>query len=41
MSISDRTGNYRDVGEALGLWLEPSPIPSGVLLRGGKLDTLT
>ena len=41
MSISDRTGNYRDVGEALGLWLEPSPIPSGVLLRGGKFDTLT
>lgn len=33
--------NYRDVGEALGLWLDPSPVPTGRLLRGGKLDTLT
>ena len=41
MSISDRTTNYRDVGEALGLWLDPSPVPSGKLLRGGKLYTLT
>lgn len=36
-----RPPNYRDVGEALGLWLEPSPLPAGRLLRGGKLDALT
>lgn len=39
--MSHGTSNYRDVGEALGLWLEPSPILPGRLLRGGKLDTLT
>jgi protein-tyrosine phosphatase len=33
--------NFRDVGEALGLWLEPSPIPARRLLRGGKFDQLT
>lgn len=32
--------NYRDVGESLGLWLDPSPIPAGRLLRGGRLDPL-
>lgn len=32
--------NYRDVGDALSLWLEP-PIPRGRLLRGGKLDAMT
>lgn len=36
-----RPPNFRDVGEALGLWLDPSPIPEGRLLRGGKFDTLT
>jgi protein-tyrosine phosphatase len=41
MSSSHGTANHRDVGEALGLWMEPSPIPSGRLLRGGKFDTLT
>lgn len=35
-----RPPNYRDVGEALGLWLEPSPVPCGRLLRGGKFDQL-
>jgi len=33
--------NFRDVGEALGLWLDPPPIPAGRLLRGGRLDALT
>jgi protein-tyrosine phosphatase len=33
--------NYRDVGDALGLWLSPSPIPPGRLLRGGKFDQMT
>lgn len=33
--------NYRDVGEVLGLWLDPSPVPTGRLLRGGKLDATT
>ncbi len=32
--------NFRDVGEALGLWLDPSPIATGRLLRGGKFDQL-
>ena len=41
MTISDGVHNYRDVGEALGLWLDPSPVPVGRLLRGGKFDTLT
>lgn len=33
--------NFRDVGEALGLWLDPSPIRVGRLFRGGRLDGLT
>ncbi|HEV8612700.1 MAG TPA: tyrosine-protein phosphatase [Gemmatimonadales bacterium] len=33
--------NYRDVGEALGLWLDPSPLRTGRLFRGGRLDELT
>lgn len=33
--------NFRDVGEALGLWLDPSPLPAGRLFRGGRLDALT
>lgn len=33
--------NFRDVGETLGLWLDPSPIPAGRLFRGGRLDALT
>lgn len=37
----NRPPNYRDVGEALGLWLDPSPIPVGRLLRGGRMDPLT
>ncbi|MEZ4302121.1 MAG: tyrosine-protein phosphatase [Polyangiaceae bacterium] len=40
MSGQFRPVNYRDVGEALGLWLEPSPVPEGRLLRGGKFDQL-
>lgn len=32
--------NFRDVGEALGLWLDPSPIPAGRLFRGGRFDPL-
>ncbi|EYF05140.1 tyrosine-protein phosphatase [Chondromyces apiculatus] len=32
--------NFRDVGEILGLWLEPSPIASARLFRGGRFDTL-
>lgn len=41
MSTSFQPPNYRDVGEALGLWLEPSPLPTGRLLRGGKLDAFS
>ncbi|WP_437651342.1 tyrosine-protein phosphatase [Sorangium sp. So ce362] len=33
--------NYRDVGEALGLWFDVSPIPAGRLLRGGRFDLMT
>lgn len=33
--------NFRDVGEALGLWLDPAPIRAGRLFRGGRLDPLT
>ncbi|MGK3961935.1 tyrosine-protein phosphatase [Sorangium sp. So ce118] len=36
-----RPVNYRDVGEALGLWLDVSPIPAGRLLRGGRFDAMT
>lgn len=36
-----RPVNFRDVGEALGLWLESPPLASGRLFRGGRLDTLT
>jgi protein-tyrosine phosphatase len=36
-----RPVNFRDVGETLGLWLDPSPIPARRLLRGGRLDALT
>jgi protein-tyrosine phosphatase len=32
--------NFRDVGEMLGLWLDPSPIPTGRLLRGGRFDVM-
>jgi len=32
--------NFRDVGEALGLWLESPPLASGRLFRGGRFDTL-
>ncbi len=32
--------NFRDVGETLGLWLEPSPLSAGRLFRGGCFDTL-
>ena len=35
-----RPANFRDVGEALGLWLDPSPLASGRLFRGGRFDTL-
>lgn len=41
MTMSGGTSNHRDVGEALGLWLDPSPVPAGRLLRGGKFDALT
>lgn len=40
MSATFRPVNYRDVGEALGLWLDVSPIPTGRLLRGGRFDLL-
>lgn len=30
--------NFRDVGEMLSIWLDPSPLPAGRLYRGGKLD---
>jgi protein-tyrosine phosphatase len=33
--------NFRDVGEALSLWLDPSPIPVERLFRGGRFDTLS
>lgn len=33
--------NFRDVGDALGLWLEPSPLVSGRLFRGGRFDALS
>lgn len=33
--------NFRDVGEALSLWVDPSPVSAGRLLRGGKLDHLS
>lgn len=33
--------NFRDVGFALTLWLEPPPLPLKRLFRGGKLDALT
>lgn len=33
--------NFRDVGEALALWLDVSPIPAGRLFRGGRIDTLS
>lgn len=33
--------NFRDVGEALSLWLEPSPVPTGRLFRGGRIDALS
>jgi protein-tyrosine phosphatase len=41
MNTSRRPVNYRDVGEALELWLDPSPIPAGRLFRGGRVDALT
>jgi len=33
--------NFRDVGEALSLWLDSSPVPSGRLFRGGRIDALS
>ena len=36
-----RPTNFRDVGEALGSWIAPSPIASNRLFRGGKIDLLT
>lgn len=30
--------NFRDVGEVLSIWLDPSPLPAGRLYQGGKLD---
>jgi protein-tyrosine phosphatase len=41
MSATFRPVNYRDVGEALGLWFDVSPIPAGRLLRGGRFDLMT
>jgi protein-tyrosine phosphatase len=32
--------NFRDVGEALSLWLDPPPIRVGRLFRGGRFDSL-
>lgn len=32
--------NFRDVGEALGLWMDPSPVRQGRLHRGGAFDAL-
>lgn len=40
MSSAFQPVNFRDVGEMLGLWLDPSPIPSGRLLRGGRFDAM-
>jgi protein-tyrosine phosphatase len=36
-----RPVNFRDVGESLALWLDPTPFSSGRLLRGGCFDTRT
>lgn len=33
--------NFRDVGEALSLFLPHPPIPEGRLFRGGKIDSFT
>ncbi|WP_438017712.1 tyrosine-protein phosphatase [Sorangium sp. So ce315] len=41
MSATFRPANYRDVGDALGLWFDVSPIPAGRLLRGGRFDAMT
>lgn len=35
---SSLPANFRDVGEMLSIWFEPSPLPAGQLYRGGKLD---
>ncbi|APR85179.1 Hypothetical protein A7982_10528 [Minicystis rosea] len=32
--------NFRDVGEALELWLDAPPLPRGRLFRGGRFDTM-
>lgn len=40
MSAPFRPPNHRDVGEMLGLWLDPSPIPTGRLIRGGRVDPM-
>lgn len=40
MNTAFQPANYRDVGEALSLWIDPPPLPPGRLLRGGKLDPL-
>lgn len=32
--------NFRDVGEALSLWMEPCPLPPHRLYRGGRIDDL-
>ncbi|MBK8254691.1 MAG: tyrosine-protein phosphatase [Polyangiaceae bacterium] len=40
MTPSETTANFRDVGEALSLWIDPPPIPMGKLHRGGKFDLL-
>ncbi|MGK4002079.1 tyrosine-protein phosphatase [Sorangium sp. So ce1036] len=41
MNATFRPANHRDVGEALGLWFDVSPIPPGRLLRGGRFDLMT
>jgi protein-tyrosine phosphatase len=41
VSTSYAPENFRDVGEALALWLSDPPIAPNLLLRGGKLDLLT
>ncbi|MFO0618181.1 MAG: tyrosine-protein phosphatase [Polyangiaceae bacterium] len=33
--------NFRDVGEALGLWLDAPPVSTRRLFRGGSFDALT
>ena len=33
--------NFRDVGEALSLWIDPPPLPVGRLFRGGRIDALS